>query len=135
MRDWLHVEDHARALELVVRHGRPGESDNIGARAERSNVAVVERICDLLDGRRPHVLGGSSRDLMAFVPDRPAQDRRYAIDPSKIERELGWKPRLGFDDGLSMTLDWYLTNQWWWEPIRHQRYSGTRLGERQRRLA
>jgi dTDP-glucose 4,6-dehydratase len=134
VRDWLHVEDHVRALELVVRQGRPGESYNIGARAERSNVAVVERICDLLEDRRPRELGRRYRDLIAFVPDRPGHDRRYAIDPSKIERELGWKPWLGFDEGLGMTVDWYLTNRWWWEPIRHRRYSGTRLGEHQRRL-
>lgn len=135
VRDWLHVEDHVRALELVVRRGRPGESYNIGARAERSNVAVVECICDLLDIRHPRALGRRYRDLIAFVPDRPGHDRRYAIDPSKIERELEWKPLLGFDEGLSMTLDWYLDNRWWWEPIRHRRYSGTRLGERQLRLA
>lgn len=135
VRDWLHVEDHVRALERVVRQGRPGESYNIGARAERSNLAVVERICDLLDIRRPRALGRRYRDLITFVRDRPGHDRRYAIDPSKIERELGWKPLLGFDEGLGMTVDWYLANRWWWEPIRQRRYSGARLGERQRRLA
>ncbi|QRM56741.1 dTDP-glucose 4,6-dehydratase [Sinorhizobium sp. BG8] len=135
VRDWLHVEDHARALELVVRQGRPGESYNIGARAERSNLAVVEGICDRLDTRRPRGQGKSYRDLITHVSDRPGHDRRYAIDPAKIERELGWKPQLGFDDGLSMTVDWYLANRWWWEPIRDGRYSGARLGERQRRSA
>ncbi|WP_028745186.1 dTDP-glucose 4,6-dehydratase [Rhizobium mesoamericanum] len=131
VRDWLHVEDHARALELVVRHARPGESYNIGARAERSNLAVVQGICDCLDARRPRGQGRSYRDLITFVRDRPGHDRRYAIDPSKIERELGWKPLSGFDDGLFMTVDWYLANRWWWEPIRRRCSSGTRLGERQ----
>lgn len=135
VRDWLHVEDHARALELVVRQGRPGVSYNIGARAERSNLAVVEGICDRLDARRPRGQGRSYRDLITFVSDRPGHDRRYAIDPAKIERELGWRPQWEFEDGLSMTVDWYLANRWWWEPIRNGRYSGLRLGERQRRSA
>ncbi|MBP2557311.1 dTDP-glucose 4,6-dehydratase [Neorhizobium galegae] len=132
VRDWLHVEDHARALELVMRQGRPGESYNIGARAERSNLAVVEGICDRLDVRRPRGQGRSYRDLITFVPDRPGHDRRYAIDPSKIERELGWRPQVGFEDGMNMTVDWYLANRWWWEPIRRWRYPGMRLGERSR---
>ncbi len=135
VRDWLHVEDHARALEKVVRHGRPGESYAVGARAERSNLAVVEGICDRLDARRPRGQGKSYRDLITFVADRPGHDRRYAIDPAKIERELGWTPQWGFDDGLSMTVDWYLANRWWWEPIRDGRYAGMRLGERRRRSA
>ncbi|MDI7865227.1 dTDP-glucose 4,6-dehydratase [Rhizobiaceae bacterium n13] len=135
VRDWLHVEDHARALELVVRHAKPGESFNIGARAERSNLAVVEGICDYLDARRPRGRGRSHRDLIAFVPDRPGHDLRYAVDPSKIEKELGWRPQSGFDDGLRMTVEWYLENRWWWEPIQRRRRHGTRLRERQQRLA
>ncbi|APG89213.1 dTDP-glucose 4,6-dehydratase RmlB (plasmid) [Sinorhizobium americanum CCGM7] len=132
VRDWLHVEDHARALELVMRRGRPGESYNIGARAERSNLSVVTSICDLLDSRRSRKGGGSHRDLIAFVSDRPGHDRRYAIDPSKIERELGWRPSRPFEAGLRDTIDWYLANRWWWEPLRRERYSGARLGGRYR---
>ncbi|MDK1491800.1 dTDP-glucose 4,6-dehydratase [Sinorhizobium sp. 7-81] len=132
VRDWLHVDDHARALELVIRQGRPGESYNIGARAERNNLSVMESICDLLDIRRPRKGGKSHRDLITLVADRPGHDRRYAIDPSKVERELGWRPKRGFEAGLSDTIDWYLDNSWWWEPIRQERYSGARLGGRLR---
>jgi dTDP-glucose 4,6-dehydratase len=132
VRDWLHVDDHARALELAITRGRPGESYNIGARAERSNLSVVENICDLLDVRLPRKSGRSYRDLITFVSDRPGHDRRYAIDPSKIERELGWRPKRGFEAGLSETVDWYLANDWWWEPIRCERYAGARLGGQRR---
>src|SRR4051812_44054883 len=90
VRDWLYVEDHARALETILLNGRVGESYNVGARAERTNLQVVEAICDVLDRRRPE-RSGSHRDLIQFVPDRPGHDRRYAIDPTKIERELGWR--------------------------------------------
>ncbi|MFD1329869.1 dTDP-glucose 4,6-dehydratase [Mycoplana ramosa] len=135
VRDWLHVEDHARALARIVSHGRPGESYNIGARAERSNLAVVTAICDHLDACRPRGRGRRHSDLITFVTDRPGHDRRYAIDPTKIERDLGWSPNIGFDEGLKATVDWYLANRWWWEPIRRERYCGLRLGERQRRLA
>jgi dTDP-glucose 4,6-dehydratase len=128
VRDWLYVEDHARALELVATKGRPGESYNVGGNSERSNLGVVETICDLLDRRRPRASGGSYRDLIAFVTDRPGHDRRYAIDASKIGRDLGWSPREDFDSGLATTVDWYLDNEWWWGPIRDQRYSGERLG-------
>lgn len=129
VRDWLFVEDHARALELVATAGTVGESYNIGGRAERTNLGVVEAICDLLDARRPRLSGASHRDLIAFVNDRPGHDRRYAIDPSRIERELGWKASETFETGLAKTIDWYLANEWWWAPIRQQRYSGTRLGK------
>lgn len=128
VRDWLYVDDHARALELIMTSGRVGESYNVGGRSERSNLAVVEAICDLLDARRPWEGGGSRRDLITFVDDRPGHDRRYAIDPSKLETELGWKAQETFDSGLAQTVDWYLANEWWWRPIREQKYVGARLG-------
>ena len=125
VRDWLHVEDHARALEQVVSRGQVGESYNVGARSERTNLQVVEAICDLVDER----LGGESRrSLISFVEDRPGHDRRYAIDPSKIERELGWRAAESFETGLARTVDWFLANEWWWRPIRDQKYAGDRLG-------
>jgi dTDP-glucose 4,6-dehydratase len=125
VRDWLHVEDHARALETIVTHGRVGESYNVGARSERTNLQVVEAICDLVDQR---LGGGPRRGLITFVEDRPGHDRRYAIDPAKVETELGWKPSHGFEDGLAHTVDWFLANQWWWRPIRDGKYGGDRLG-------
>ena len=128
VRDWLHVEDHARALELIVAKGKVGESYNVGARSERSNLQVVEAICDLVDERRPMADGASSRSLITFVEDRPGHDRRYAIDPTKIERELGWRAEASFENGLAMTVDWYLDNEWWWRPIRDRKYGGGRLG-------
>jgi dTDP-glucose 4,6-dehydratase len=128
VRDWLHVEDHVRALELVATTGQVGESYNVGGRAERTNLDVVETICDLLDARRPLPGGESRRSLIAFVADRPGHDRRYAIDPSKIERELGWRSVETFESGIARTIDWYLGNDWWWRPIREGRYSGARLG-------
>ena len=128
VRDWLHVDDHAEALEMVVTRGRVGESYNVGGRAERSNLQVVEAICDLLDQRRPLADGSSRRSLISFVPDRPGHDRRYAIDPSKIERELGWRAARDFEQGLGETIDWFLANEWWWRPIRDGKYRGERLG-------
>ncbi|MEO8548143.1 MAG: dTDP-glucose 4,6-dehydratase [Sphingomicrobium sp.] len=128
VRDWLFVEDHARALELIMMRGRVGESYNVGGRSERSNLAVVESICDLLDARRPLDKGGSRRDLITFVEDRPGHDRRYAIDPSKLEKELGWVAQESFDSGLQKTVDWFLDNEWWWRPIRERSYAGERLG-------
>ncbi len=131
VRDWLYVEDHARALELVLTKGTVGESYNIGGRAERTNLQVVQAICDLLDRRRPRAGGKSYRDLISFVTDRPGHDRRYAIDPSRIEQELGWKPAETFESGLAKTVDWYLANEWWWQPIREKKYEGGRLGQAQ----
>jgi dTDP-glucose 4,6-dehydratase len=128
VRDWLFVDDHARALELIATKGRVGESYNVGGRAERSNLSVVETICDLLDEKRPLAGGGTRRALITFVEDRPGHDRRYAIDPQKVERELGWTQQESFETGLSKTIDWYLENEWWWRPIREQRYAGARLG-------
>lgn len=127
VRDWLHVEDHARALELIVTRGAIGESYNVGGRSERSNLAVVETICDLVDKRLPSG-SGRRRELIEFVTDRPGHDLRYAIDCSKIERKLGWRPERSFEDGLADTIDWYLANDWWWRPIRDCSYRGERLG-------
>ena len=128
IRDWLYVDDHARALELVMMKGEIGESYNVGGRAERTNLSVVETICDVLDGKRPLTDGRSRRDLITFVTDRPGHDRRYAIDPSKIERSLGWRADQTFESGIELTIDWYLANEWWWRPIREQKYAGDRLG-------
>jgi len=128
VRDWLYVDDHARALELVLIRGRVGESYNIGSRAERTNLNVVETICDILDHRRPLRDGDSHRNLISFVKDRPGHDRRYAIDPSKVEKELGWRAEESFETGIAKTVDWFLANEWWWRPIREGNYAGERLG-------
>lgn len=127
VRDWLHVEDHARALRLVFERGRPGETYMIGGRAERTNLAVVESICALLDEMRPRQDGRAYREQIGFVPDRPGHDLRYAIDPAKIERELGWRPRESFETGLRSTIGWFLANEDWWREAR-SRYGGERLG-------
>jgi dTDP-glucose 4,6-dehydratase len=128
VRDWLYVDDHARALELAVLEGRIGESYNIGGRAERTNLYVVETICAMLDSKWPRRDGVLHADLITFVTDRPGHDRRYAIEPSKAECELGWWAKETFESGLEKTIDWYLENTWWWQPIRAQRYVGERLG-------
>jgi len=128
VRDWLFVDDHARALELVATQGVPGETYLIGGRAERTNLQVVEAICDLLEQRRPRSNGARYRDLITFVEDRPGHDRRYAIDPVKIELELGWRAQESFETGLATTIDWYLGREDWWRPLREQRYAGERLG-------
>lgn len=130
VRDWLYVEDHARALERVLLCGRIGESYNIGGRCEKSNLEVVQLICDVLDSKRPRSSGRSHRELIEFVPDRPGHDRRYAIDPSKAERELDWSANESFESGLEKTIDWYVSNEWWWRPIRDRAYAGERLGLR-----
>ena len=127
VRDWLHVEDHARALALVLTKGRTGQSYNIGGRNERSNLAVVQTIADLLDEAQP-LPSGPRRSLITFVGDRPGHDLRYAIDASKAEAELGWRARHGFDSGLRETIAWYLDNEAWWRPLREARYAGQRLG-------
>lgn len=128
VRDWLHVDDHAAALEMIVTQGAVGDSYIVGGRAERTNLQVVESICDLLDERCPLANGRSRRSLITFVSDRPGHDRRYAIDPAKIERELGWRARHSFDVGLAQTIDWFLANEAWWRPIRDSSYRGARLG-------
>jgi dTDP-glucose 4,6-dehydratase len=128
IRDWLYVEDHARALERVMMNGRIGQTYVIGGRSERSNLEVVEAICRALDERRPRGQGASYSRQIEFVADRPGHDRRYAIDPAKVETELGWRPEESFESGLAKTVDWYLAREDWWRPLREERYSGERLG-------
>jgi dTDP-glucose 4,6-dehydratase len=126
VRDWLHVEDHARALHLVLTQGEPGEVYNVGGHNERNNLEVVHTLCDLLDERVP--AERPRRELIQFVKDRPGHDRRYAIDASKIERTLGWTPVETFESGMARTVDWYVEHRPWWEDIRASRYRGERLG-------
>ena len=128
VRDWLYVDDHARALTLVATKGEPGRSYNIGGRNERSNLHVVEAICDTLDRLSPLADSQSRRSLIDFVTDRPGHDLRYAIDATRIENELGWQAEETFETGLEKTVQWYLEHEAWWRPIREQRYSGQRLG-------
>jgi len=127
VRDWLYVEDHARALALVVERGSVGATYNIGARNERSNMQVVEMICDLLDQMTPS-RNGLRRRLIGFVEDRQGHDRRYGIDASKIEQELGWRSRETFETGLEKTVKWYLDNRSWWRSIIERGYDGKRIG-------
>ena len=126
VRDWLYVEDHARALDLIVCHGRTGEKYNIGGRNERRNIDVVRTICTILDRLRP--MARPHETLITFVADRPGHDLRYAIDASRLERELGWQPLETFDSGIEKTVRWYLDNEWWWRPLRDRVYAGERLG-------
>lgn len=128
VRDWLHVEDHARALALVVTAGVPGETYLIGGDAERTNLHVVETVCDLLDRYAPRSDGASRRRQIGFVTDRPGHDFRYAIDASKIRRELGWSPHESFESGMESTVRWYLENRSWWQDIQSGSYRGERLG-------
>ncbi len=125
IRDWLYVEDHARALDLIAERGRIGETYNVGGRNERRNIDVVTRICELMDAIRPQA--DSHKRLITYVDDRPGHDARYAIDADKLENELGWRAQENFDSGIEKTVRWYLENQWWWEPLR-KGYAGDRLG-------
>jgi dTDP-glucose 4,6-dehydratase len=128
VRDWLYVEDHCRAIDLVVRRGSPGATYTIGGRSEQHNIDVVRCICDLLDEMVPRPGKGSRRDLITFVKDRPGHDRRYAIDPSAIGRDLGWRPLEDFQSGMRKTVRWYLDHRAWVDEIRSGRYRGERLG-------
>ncbi len=128
VRDWMYVGDHCAAIHAVLERGRVGEVYNIGGDAERENIHVVRSIIALLDARRPLAAGASRESLITYVKDRPGHDRRYAIDASKIQRELGWKPSETFETGLASTVDWYLANQAWCDRIRDGSYRGERLG-------
>jgi dTDP-glucose 4,6-dehydratase len=127
IRDWLWVRDHCEALLLAARAGEPGQTYNVGGKSERTTLEIAHAVCDLLDELSPRN-GGSRRDLVTFVTDRPGHDRRYAIDPTKIERELGWKPTATFAEGLRQTVQWYLANRTWCERISKGVYRRERLG-------
>jgi dTDP-glucose 4,6-dehydratase len=128
VRDWLYVEDHCRAVDLIVRRGSNGRTYNIGGHNEMTNLDVVHAICDLVDELEPRPDGSSRRDLVGFVTDRPGHDQRYAIDASRIEAELGWTPAHDFAGGLRATVEWYLANQAWCDEVTRDRYHGERLG-------
>jgi dTDP-glucose 4,6-dehydratase len=126
IRDWLYVEDHARALYKVVTEGSIGETYNIGGHNEKQNIEVVEAICEILDELKPRNV--SYKEQITFVKDRPGHDMRYAIDASKIERELGWKPLETFETGLRKTVEWYLQNNEWCQRVQDGSYQRERLG-------
>jgi dTDP-glucose 4,6-dehydratase len=126
VRDWLYVEDHARALGVILAKGRPGETYNIGGRNERKNIDVVRQICSWMDRLRP--VNGSYCEHICFVNDRPGHDQRYAIDATKLETELGWRAQETFETGIEKTVRWYLENADWWRPLREKVYTGERLG-------
>jgi dTDP-glucose 4,6-dehydratase len=130
IRDWLFVEDHSRALIKVVTEGIVGETYNIGGHNEKQNIEVVQAVCELLDELRPSAHKGIKKyeELITFVQDRPGHDIRYAIDASKIERELGWRPEETFESGLRKTVEWYLNNEVWWKSVLDGSYQGERLG-------
>ena len=128
VRDWLYVEDHVRALTRVFEAGRPGESYIIGGRSERRNIDVVTTICETLDRIRPRADGKSYREQISYVADRPGHDHRYAIDPSRLDRELGWRAQESFESGIEKTIRWYLDNEGWWRAILSGAYAGERLG-------
>ncbi|GAM63313.1 dTDP-glucose 4,6-dehydratase [Vibrio ishigakensis] len=136
IRDWLYVEDHARALYLVATQGKVGETYNIGGHNEKTNLDVVHMLCDLLEELVPenlnskqHIGGSGFRSLISFVEDRPGHDLRYAIDASKIDKELGWKPEENFESGIRKTVSWYLENEAWWSRVLDGSYSLTRVGK------
>ncbi len=128
VRDWLHVEDHADALLLALADGEPGETYLVGGHGERTNLEVVERICEIVDELADPLPSGSRKELIRFVQDRPGHDQRYAIEPSRTEEALGWRPAHSFDEGLRDTVRWYQENRWWWERVRSGAYRGERLG-------
>ena len=127
MRDWLFVDDHARALLTVLGSGRVGETYVIGGRSERKNIDVVNEIVHIVDELVPDKRGSRER-LIEFVTDRPGHDLRYAIDPAKIGDELGWRPLQSFDRGIRETVSWYLENEWWWSRVLSGEYRMARLG-------
>jgi dTDP-glucose 4,6-dehydratase len=131
VRDWLFVEDHAEALLTVLEKGQLGETYGVSAETEVSNRALVERLCDHLDALRPRQ-GGRHADLIQSVSDRPGHDFRYALDASKLRRDLGWRPRTGLDEGLERTVRWHLDNPGWWTRLRERGFVAERLGASRR---
>ena len=129
VRDWLYVEDHCEAISLVLRKGRPGETYNVGGLNEQSNLHVVRLICSLLDARVPRLDGRSYAEQISFVADRPGHDRRYAINCSKLQHELGWHPKETFESGLAKTVDWYIAHRAWCNEITSKKYARERLGK------
>ena len=127
VRDWLFVEDHADALLHILSHGEVGRSYNVGGENECSNIDLVRRICSILDRVHPRA-DASYADLISFVTDRPGHDARYAIDPTRVRSELGWSSSVSLDEGLERTVNWYLANRTWWEPLQSQQGVGVRLG-------
>jgi dTDP-glucose 4,6-dehydratase len=128
VRDWLFVDDHARALQAVFEHGAPGETYNVGGNSERKNVDVVTTICSILDRLQPRSDGRGYAEQITYVADRPGHDHRYAIDASKISSDLGWTPSITFEEGIERTVCWYLANRQWWQDILDTRYATHRLG-------
>ena len=128
IRDWLYVEDHCRAILTVLEKGMPGDKYNIGGHNEKTNLSIVHTLCDILDDKRPRPDGKSYREQIAYVKDRPGHDMRYAIDASKIQRELGWVPAETFDTGIKKTVDWYLNNMEWYRRVTDGSYRRERLG-------
>ncbi len=129
VRDWLYVKDHCSAIKRVLEAGRVGETYNVGGDAEMQNIVVVKAICALLDQRRPLADGRARESLITYVKDRPGHDRRYAIDASKLKRELGWAPTLGFEQGIAQTVDWYLDNHAWVKRVLDGSYRMERIGQ------
>jgi len=127
IRDWLYVDDHAEALLTVLQNGNIGDTYNIGGNNERTNLELVQTICRLMDEHKPRQKG-RYKDLIKFVPDRPGHDKRYAINASKLEKELGWTPAIKFDEGFEKTVIWYLNNEVWWHPLLDAGLIGDRLG-------
>ncbi|MFA6984934.1 MAG: GDP-mannose 4,6-dehydratase, partial [Arenimonas sp.] len=129
VRDWLYVGDHCAAIRRVLEAGRIGETYNVGGDAERTNIQVVESICGLLDQRRPRADGRPRSSQISFVKDRPGHDRRYAIDATKLKRELGWAPTVAFEQGIARTVDWYLENAGWVQRVLDGSYRMERMGQ------
>ncbi|MFE4105238.1 dTDP-glucose 4,6-dehydratase [Almyronema epifaneia] len=124
IRDWLHVKDHCRAIERVLLQARPGETYNIGGNNQVKNIEIVEQLCDLMDSDAAELPVTPARQLITFVRDRPGHDRRYAMDISKIQQDLGWQPQYDFATGLKQTVAWYLANRRWWQPLLSSEYQG-----------
>ena len=128
VRDWLYVGDHCSAIRAVLAQGRVGEVYNVGGDAERENIVVVKTLCALVDDRRPRLDGTRREAQITYVKDRPGHDRRYAIDASKLQTELGWRPAMSFERGMAATVDWYLSNQDWVRQVLDGSYRMERIG-------